>query len=68
MGSRGRFNGSPGSRSARKTARMALVHATKNAVEAAKLLLPRASLLEVTELAHELDVVAQFHFPGVVGW
>jgi hypothetical protein len=30
----------------------------KNAVEAAKLLLPRASLLEMTELAHELDVVA----------
>jgi hypothetical protein len=47
---------------------MALVHATNNAVEAAKLLLPRASLLEVTELAHDLDMVAQFHFPGVVGW
>ena len=68
IGTKGKFDGSPGSRSARRTARMALVHATNNAVEAAKLLLPRASLLEVTELAHDLDMVAQFHFPGVVGW
>ena len=30
----------------------------KNAVETAKLLLPRDSLLEMTEFAHELDVVA----------
>ena len=30
----------------------------KNAVAAAKLLLPRPSLLEMMELAHALDVVA----------
>jgi hypothetical protein len=47
---------------------MALALKETNAVEAAKLLLPRASLLEMTELAHELDVVAQFHYPGVRGW
>jgi hypothetical protein len=37
-------------------------------VEAAALLLPRATLLEKTELAAELDEVAVFHFPGVEGW
>ena len=40
----------------------------KNAVEAAKLLLPRASFLEVTELANELDVVASYIYPGARGW
>jgi hypothetical protein len=48
--------------------RMAMALKEKNAVEAAKLLLPRASLLEVTELANELDVVASYIYPGVRGW
>lgn len=37
-------------------------------MEAAKLLLPRAALLERTELANELDAVAIFHYPGTTGW
>ena len=55
-------------RSAKRTARLALALKETNAVEAAKLLLPRASLLEQTEFAHELDVVAHFYFPGGRGW
>ena len=56
------------SRLARKTARMAIIGATANAVEAAKVLLPRGTLIEKTEMAVELDAVAAFHYPGVRGW
>jgi hypothetical protein len=60
--------GSTGTRGARRTARMAVVHQADNAVAAANLMLPRATLLERTELAVELDAVAAFHYPGVSGW
>jgi hypothetical protein len=47
---------------------MAMIGATANAVEAAKVLLPRGTLIEKTEMAVELDAVAAFHYPGVRGW
>ena len=45
-----------------------MIGSTANAVEAAKVLLPRGTLLEKTEMAVEIDAVAAFHYPGVRGW
>jgi hypothetical protein len=47
---------------------MALVGEATTSEEAAKLLLPRANMIERAELAGELNVVAAFHYPGARGW